>query len=716
MRILGGAVALAILTTRAALAVCTPRYEAPAFYEGSPSPRVIRVANLNGDQWPDLVVGNHEINREQRGLSWHMGAPGARYESVQVTASDTTFRSIAVADFDRDRDDDVVAVAFGDGGVRLFRNDGGRLVHAATFETESFTDVAAGDFNGDARPDFVIVNDGEPTMRLMLGAGDGVTFNEQPFFMSGARFRSWGVAAADFNGDGRDDLVVPHSLENTLVVLFGASSGYFVAPVVHTFDFPPGELYPTDLDGDHTLDLLVTFAGYTPAATIRNVRAGAQATVTKFGPLFINSDRYAVGDFDGDGLADVVGGALGGMEFYRGTSSGFVLTSTWMMFGADATGAWDFAVADLDLDGDQDVAAATIEGVAILRNHGDGTFDVPRFNAEPNAVADFTGDGKPDLLVELTVLRGVGDGTFAGTPPVPTDLAYFRPAVGDLNGDGRLDVVYVFVGRDEFGRSQPMRMVALNAGDGTFVRYEDPIRDRRIEGPPRLADLNGDGNLDLLFILDVPSAFDAVSIALGRGDGNFHPPSEIAGWFEDVVPGDFDGDGRVDLLLVAINGQSSIVLGRGDGTFGIRRDIGYLSGEYVVVTDLNGDNRDDIVVSDFNSTLVMIQQDAVGSFDRRDIYLGEDFYAEYNIVTDLNGDSIPDIFVGEETDTTGRDGRAMILFGTGNGAFREPAPLRTVGVAPIFISDLDVDGRLDLVDAGYVRLNTGCFVRRRSGR
>ena len=713
MRVVGCAVALAILTARAALAVCTPRYESPAFYEGSPAPYVIRVANLNGDEWPDLVVGNREINDAKRGLSWLIGAPEARYGATQLTDTDSSFTSVAVADFDRDRDDDVVAYAFTKREIRIFRNDGGRLIAVRTLPTPGNAALVAGDFNGDARADFAVVGPEGPTILLMLGAGDGVTFTEQRFTIAGGGLTSATAAAADFNRDGRDDLAVARSSDRSVITLFGTPSGIFESPVIHVLDFLAGELLVSDVDGDRSLDLVVTFVNQTPAAMIRNVRAGAQATITKLPATFRTSRDHAAGDFDGDGLDDVMAAELGGFRFFRGNGSTLTATSGWMTFGADATGAWDLVAADLDRDGDLDLAAATIKGVAILRNHGDATFDAPRLVAPPNAVVDFTGDGVPDLLVALAVVAGMGNGIFAPPPPtLEVELAFYRPAVGDLNGDGRLDVVYHSASRDQFGRVLLRRTIALNAGNGTFTR-SDVVLERQYGGPPRLADLNRDGKLDLIAAVQFPAG---IAVALGRGDGTFEVATETPGGFDDAVPGDFDGDGKLDLLRVVSGSDSSIVLGRGDGTFGEPRTIGRtFGGQDIAVADLDGNGRADIAMSHFRLTGFLIQQND-GSFAYQQIFLGDDFDADYNLVADLNGDSIPDLFVVERTDTTARDGRAMNLFGTGNGAFTSPMEVRTNGVAPIFISDLNGDGRPDLVDAGYPRLNTGCFLRRRSVR
>ena len=167
-------------------------------------------------------------------------------------------------------------------------------------------------------------------------------------------------------------------------------------------------------------------------------------------------------------------------------------------------------VADFNGDGKPDLL--TSDGTMNLGN-GDGTFKVgtPVGLVAVDAVADFNGDGKPDLLVEegintYIVLLGNGDGTFQS--PISTAIKVaFLPAVADLNGDDQADVVEVYSGA---------LYVFISNGDGTFkpgVAYSLGAPE---PGECFIADFNGDGKPDV-----VVNAYGQELVFLGNGDGRF---------------------------------------------------------------------------------------------------------------------------------------------------------------------------------------------------
>src|ERR1035437_3155166 len=171
----------------------------------------------------------------------------------------------------------------------------------------------------------------------------------------------------------------------------------------------------------------------------------------------------------------------------------------------------------------------------------------------------------------------------------------YSVAVGDFNGDGKLDLVVNNAG------SAGTVSVLLGNGDGTF---QAPINSAAGTASRSLVvgDFNGDGKLDLAM-----GANGAVSVLLGNGDGTFQAPiNSDAGrdpmW---VAAGDFNRDGKLDLVVankgtLANNFSDSsvlVLLGNGDGTFQAAAEYGPVVNPYcVAVGDFNGDGNLDLAV------------------------------------------------------------------------------------------------------------------------
>ena len=346
------------------------------------------------------------------------------------------------------------------------------------------------------------------------------------------------------------------------------------------------------------------------------------------------------------------------------------------------------------------------------------------------AVADVNGDGKPDVVVanfgatnqqpSVGVLIGNGNGTFQ---PVTTyDPGGEEPtgiAVGDLNGDGKPDIVLaneVCPGVSTFCVS-----VLMNRGDGTFepaVSYADGglswAGGEGILTPITITDVNGDGKPDVVVINQTDKNYGdgLVSILLGNGDGTFKPVTNYSTGGFAAIAGtvvDVNGDGKLDVVVAncgprgticpSAHGSVGVLLGNGDGTFKpvkkfLRGGMGGLFPS-LVVTDLNGDGKPDIIVGNScpttcNATFAVLLGNGNGTFQKPVPYNSGGQNVQALGVADLNGDGIPDIVASS--------GVNSVWLGNGDGTFRAGNTYPPGGnTGQIFLTDLNDDGKIDFV-------------------
>jgi len=314
------------------------------------------------------------------------------------------------------------------------------------------------------------------------------------------------------------------------------------------------------------------------------------------------------------------------------------------------------------------------------------------------AIADFNGDGILDMAISndmsntVAIYLGNGDGTFqmpTNHDVYPTGADTYNILVGDVNNDGKLDLV-------TGNLSSQSISVLLGNGDGTFqpaINIPTGAEAQSIA----MADLNGDGNLDVV----VPNYGNAeVTVLLGNGNGTFQAPKNYAvqKWPLDVKIADFNGDGKLD--IVAVNNYPntvSILFGNGDGTFQPAQN--YSTGNNsdpnaVGVADLNGDGYPDLVTANGGNSITVLLNAGNGTFLNTSTYKSCLFPSYVVGLADMGNTGNLDVVVPNFSCWM-----VDVYYGKGNGSLAKvPAFLPVAGqVDGLGIADFNNDGRLDIV-------------------
>ncbi|MFN2454290.1 MAG: FG-GAP-like repeat-containing protein [Pyrinomonadaceae bacterium] len=311
------------------------------------------------------------------------------------------------------------------------------------------------------------------------------------------------------------------------------------------------------------------------------------------------------------------------------------------------------------------------------------------------AVSDFNRDGKPDLAVTspdssfVAVFLGDGSGNFSSPHLLQAGNFSVPVATGDFNGDGKPDIavgnregtVWIYLGDGAGGFSGPSTFRDTNNGGEAYEMV--------------VGDFNRDGKLDLA----IGHQFSGLSILFGNGAGGFSLANEyiVGAGPVQVAAADFNNDGQLDLITANAQAHNvSLLLGSGSGGFAVSTLSVPPSG--FGIADFNGDRNLDLVLGNTdNTSALLLLGDGRGGFGQPHGFPTGGSGPIGIVAADFNGDGKPDVAVLNVSSNN-----ISILLSDGAGALGAPFNF-AVGRNPvgIAVADLNLDGKPDLVAANY---------------
>ena len=624
-------------------------------YPVGPFPLSVATGDFTGDGKPDIIVANN--GGSFISLLRNNGSGG--FVAAGTFNSGSGGQDLAVGDFNNNGTLDV-AIALGFAVSVLLGNGQGGFGAPITLQAQA-NRITAADFNNDGKLDLALAS--STATQIRLGAGNG------QFGAASCGVQSTtGLTAGDVNGDGKVDLVFANVPSAQVQIRLGDGAGC-VGPSTGIDVLNagrPGFVALRDLNKDGHLDIV---AG---ATVLLGNGTGAFGAPFEFGMGSLGHDPGAntvIADFNGDSNLDIASASTGSAGILFGDGAGGFKFAA----GPAGRGAYGLAHADLNNDGKLDLVVLSNGSFVVMLGDGTGNLGSPSIVtlAGPSfagpVIADFNGDTKPDVAVlddshtgpgglsRFHVALGNGLGGFGST--VSTSFDAPSPVAvsgGDLNGDGKLDLVTVNRGGGD--NNEGSITVGLSDGAGHFT-MQPTISVRTAVNPvgPVFADFNKDGKTDLA----VPSGF-GFSILLGNGAGGFATRTHItAANSSSIRTADLNGDGNADLVMVSeeVNGKTSVVLG--DGLGGFAAPVQFSLGNFpsdLALADFNNDGKIDLAVaisqqdpfpSPVRSNIAVLPGDGAGGFGSP-INIAAERRASRIIAADLNNNARPDLITANQ--------------------------------------------------------------------
>ncbi|MCC9645102.1 FG-GAP-like repeat-containing protein [Rhodopirellula sp. JC740] len=724
-----------------------------------------KLADIDSDGVPDLFGRTITGGNRNYAMFWSKGlgdgsfAEPDAFIATRHAGPDETPTPYDLGDLDGDGDLDFV-LSGEYPNIEVYHNDGiGNFTLVAELDPPNATAyygpdwLNVADFTGDGQADILYFHvwTGTP-LNLYVGDGSGVDFEHQVGNGVFSRLDNWATdhEPVDLDGDGDLDLVMGHEHSDWTSprVLLNHGDGTFEAIEYPMVDFS-GDIKPYQgndiargaLVGDYNSDGVLDFSYFTTGADFNGVGIRLGTRPGEFGgsasvPVFEGyTGNLVIGDFNGDQIVDLMDLTLG--ESALGNGNG---TYSDPIPAVNFVNGYTGSVADLNLDGLDDVVWARGNRYTVGISNGDGTFTISddqlaegSFYGYNSLLArDFNDDGYPDFIAKTGVERQIdvhlndpsNPGVFSrsfryvlsdGSQGINVSQWQESFDVADYNADGILDLA--FAERDLDTDSIAYTVVMAGDGSGGFTEVSrSPVLDEASRsaagvgnfyepGDYNSGDLDGDGDIDLIA---ATSYGPRVYLNDGSGAFVFHSWLENPGNNQrgrDSWLVDFDEDGILDYMALGTGGytQVSVRLGNGDATFQPPQRIGMVGGSgggisRMPFADVNGDGHLDFIhnvngVGNYNSSTTSI-------------YAGRREDLVDLLAVDLNGDGNEELLaVQEQTD------RLQIFVGDNLGGLTRIDDLLT-GRAPkaVTTADLDGDGQIELITANRASRDLAVFV------
>lgn len=641
------------------------------------------VGDWNGDGKADIATANSGDNA----VSVLVGLGNGQFSGRQDFATGQSPSAIVSCDLDGDDKLDLVTANSQSGTLTVLLGIGnGAFANGVDYQTGSNPhSLVAADFDHDGYQDIAVANTAGQSVSILLGQGGGTLAAKVDYELGVA---PTALVAGDLNGDGVLDLATGNVGTSMIVqVLLGNANGTFV--IGPAKDSPNEGIQAAalgDLNGDSHLDLALVRPTDALQSSVLILDGNADASFGADTPVGNLDGAHAIvlADLNGDGRSDLAATEDGAINVALGQSNG----SLGPIARYVTTGSASLVSSDLNCDGRPDLITTDSEldqlSVLLATRYGGFTqFHSGSEHSLLRSLRDVNGDKFVDLIyvtASVSVFLGTGRGTFASA----TEYASIEPTgmdAGDINGDGDIDLLFAR------GNDEPMG-VLLGTGAGAFAAIADI--DAGNEEVVALGDLNGDGILDLIAGKE---RINAVGVYLGLGAGKFAARQDyrIATKPRWLGLGDFNRDGKLDVIASNNIRGVSVLLGSGDGTLRAAQDYELLHQQSrPVLGDLNRDGRPDLVTvnSDAASISVYLSK-ADGTLDVRHDYATPAGVAREAEIGDLDGDSVLDVAVRSN------EGTLVVFFGAGDGSL---ACMTEFGPSGSFsLSDVDGDSRTDVV-------------------